>query len=477
VAGSFCGWRADGASLKPGSGGLYRSEPVSVPVGVRIDFKVTRGSWNNVEKVSDGGELPNRTFTPTQSISGRLVVSAQVVRWSDSQQLQKRGLNKGDSRESQRQDRQIRVFISSTFRDMQEEREELVKQIFPQLRRLCESRGVTWGEVDLRLGVPDEAKAEGKVLPLCLAEIERCRPYFIGLLGERYGWVPEEIPEDLIEAQPWLTKHRKDSVTALEILHGVLLNAKMAGHAFFYFRDPAYAASHAGFAEDDPARRDRLAALKNDIRKSGFPIAENFATPKQLGEWVLRDLTALIEEIYPESTIPDPLDRAAADHEAYAASRRRIYIGRQEYIERLDVHAAGDAAPLVVLGESGGGKSALLANRTHRWSEQHPETPVIVHFIGAAPDSGLDGYAAPTAGRVPAPVQYSDRNPGPARRPPYGLRQHTADGGRARAPCTGAGRPEPDRRPRWCTGPGLAAASHPGQYAPDCLHALRSPPG
>ena len=31
--------------------------------------------------------------------------------------------------------REIRVFISSTFRDMQEEREELVKQVFPQLRR------------------------------------------------------------------------------------------------------------------------------------------------------------------------------------------------------------------------------------------------------------------------------------------------------------------------------------------------------
>jgi hypothetical protein len=49
--------------------------------------------------------------------------------------------------------REIRVFISSTFRDMQEEREELVKQVFPQLRRLCESRGVTCGEVDLRWGV------------------------------------------------------------------------------------------------------------------------------------------------------------------------------------------------------------------------------------------------------------------------------------------------------------------------------------
>jgi hypothetical protein len=51
---------------------------------------------------------------------------------------------------SPRRRHEIRVFISSTFRDMQEEREELVKQIFPQLRRLCESRGVTWAEVDLR---------------------------------------------------------------------------------------------------------------------------------------------------------------------------------------------------------------------------------------------------------------------------------------------------------------------------------------
>ncbi|HXN45649.1 MAG TPA: hypothetical protein VN893_03355 [Bryobacteraceae bacterium] len=74
----------------------------------------------------------------------------------------------------------------------------MVKQIFPQLRRLCESRGVTWGEVDLRWGVPDAAKAEGKVLPLCLAEIERCRPYsharptkpFLGSVGL---WGSEEL--------------------------------------------------------------------------------------------------------------------------------------------------------------------------------------------------------------------------------------------------------------------------------------------
>ena len=45
--------------------------------------------------------------------------------------------------------REIRVFVSSTFGDMQAERDELVLRIFPRLRKLCEQRGVTWGEVDL----------------------------------------------------------------------------------------------------------------------------------------------------------------------------------------------------------------------------------------------------------------------------------------------------------------------------------------
>ncbi len=270
---------------------------------------------------------------------------------------------------------------------MQEEREELVKKVFPQIRRLCESRGVTWGEVDLRWGVPDEAKAEGKVLPLCLEEIERCRPYFIGLLGERYGWVPEEFSPDWVETQPWLNDHRGKSVTALEILHGVLEDPEMAEHAFFYFRDPAYAAAHAGFTDGSLALREKLVQLKNDIRKSGFPVREPFTSPKQLGEWVLRDLTEVIETLYPEREIPSALDRAAMDHEAYAASRRSVYIGRQEYMDRLNAQAAGDGPPLVIVGELGSGKSALLANWSHAWSEEYPETSLVLHFIGAAPDS------------------------------------------------------------------------------------------
>jgi tetratricopeptide (TPR) repeat protein len=292
---------------------------------------------------------------------------------------------------------------------MKEERDELVRNIFPQLRRICERRGVVWGEVDLRWGITDEEKAEGKVLPICLEEIRSCRPYFIGMLGERYGWVPFEIPKELIEREEWLKEHIEKSVTELEILHGVLNNPGMADHAYFYFRDPSWAHSRprdrqAEFLEGptieelrylDPQaaeqraekRRQRLAELKERIRNSGLPVKENYRDPKHLGELVLQDFTGLIDRLFPKGSQPDPLDRDAAEHEAFAQSRFRVYLGRQEYFDRLDKHAEGDGPPLAVLGESGSGKSALLANWAEEFRVKHPDVLLIKHFIGATPYS------------------------------------------------------------------------------------------
>jgi nephrocystin-3 len=285
----------------------------------------------------------------------------------------------------------IRVFVSSTFRDMHDERNYLVKFIFPQLRKLCEQRGVAWGEVDLRWGVTDEQKAEGKVLPICLEEIKRCRPFFIGILGSRYGWVPEEIPPDLIESEEWLKKHHDHSVTELEILHGVLRNPEMTKHAFFYFRD-----SQASLKVEEELRKEadykpessdslnKLAKLKDTIRGKGFPVRENYPDPKALGDMVLQDMTTVINTLYPEGSQSDPLDRDAADHETFAQSRARVYIGREEYFRELDEHVRGDGQPLVITGESGSGKSALLSNWALKFRKEHPGDFLLVHFIGAS---------------------------------------------------------------------------------------------
>ena len=52
--------------------------------------------------------------------------------------------------------RSIRVFISSTFRDMIEDRNELMTHSWPELRRFCAERYVDLTEVDLRWGISEE---------------------------------------------------------------------------------------------------------------------------------------------------------------------------------------------------------------------------------------------------------------------------------------------------------------------------------
>lgn len=43
---------------------------------------------------------------------------------------------------AQDKNREISIFVSSTSRDMMVERNHLVKQVFPKLRKQCPSRGV-----------------------------------------------------------------------------------------------------------------------------------------------------------------------------------------------------------------------------------------------------------------------------------------------------------------------------------------------
>jgi len=297
-------------------------------------------------------------------------------------------------------DRVVRVFISSTFKDMVEDRNELMTQTWPALRRLCRARAVEFVEVDLRWGITEEQSQRKETVQYCLAEIKRCRPYFIGLLGERYGWVPqaEAFPSTLLEQEGWLQPEiAKRSATELEILHGVLNNPDMAGRAFFYFRDPAYAQARGGdFQAEDAASATRQLALKDRIRTlcqaKTMPLREGdqYGDSQRLASLVLADLTAAIEAEFPADQVPDVWAREARDHESYAKSRRSpYYIGRNAYFERLDTYArdGADGCGLTVLGESGGGKSALLANWLGHWRATHPDAFVFQQYIGSSPMS------------------------------------------------------------------------------------------
>ena len=288
--------------------------------------------------------------------------------------------------------REIRVFISSTFRDMQEERDVLVKKIFPEIRHYCRQRGVEFVEVDLRWGITEEQAKQGYVLPICLAEIERCRPYFIGILGERYGWIPEHIDEEIAVEQLGIKEPVNRSVTELEILYGVLKNPDIANHAFFYFRDPKYiktipADRRNDFICESPESESKLQNLKNKIIKSGFPLKMNYTDSVALGKLVEEDLKKAIDIEYPRDSERSALDREAEGHEVFGNSRTKVYIGKKKYFERLDEHVIDTHSFLIVKGESGSGKSALLANWVKHFREKHPDDFILVHYIGSTSDS------------------------------------------------------------------------------------------
>jgi nephrocystin-3 len=93
----------------------------------------------------------------------------------------------------------------------------------------AEKRRVYLIDIDLRWGVTREQVENDQALDFCLQQIDECRPFFIGILGDRYGWVPTRYPAYALKKFGWIQQHTGKSVTELEILHGVLQNHLMRG--------------------------------------------------------------------------------------------------------------------------------------------------------------------------------------------------------------------------------------------------------
>ena len=299
----------------------------------------------------------------------------------------------------------VRVFISSTFRDMHAERDWLVKVVFPELRERMAKRNLYLVDVDLRWGVTEKEAEHGKVLEVCLDEIERCRPFFIGILGERYGYIPPKVPEDAEFTHPWLAEYKSHSLTALEIIHGVLRNPELAQRAFFYFRDPQVVAQvpedkRVDYTAESPEAAKKLTALKDKIRASGRPVTENYPCRwdddqgrvvelESFGQRVLEELWVAICATYPEEMPEaDPLTIERQMHEAFAEERSRLHVGREDQARRLIEYVQGkDRRPVVITGESGCGKSAFLASWYRKYVNEYPDDFILAYFIGASPDS------------------------------------------------------------------------------------------
>jgi hypothetical protein len=316
--------------------------------------------------------------------------------------------------------REIRVFLSSTFKDMGPERNHLMAQVFPLVRQRCHEREVVFTEIDLRWGITEEAAQNGRTVQICLEEIARCRtlqvqPFFIGFLGERYGWVP--MPQDL--ARYWETHADSPyakpirealakgmSVTELEIRFGFLdqLDSTAPGRVLMLLRDAALTQTLQAADAPAPSLRARMRQLLGGAPKSNEALLQlkgavraahragctglldGYASIEDFGRAVQDFLLQQLDRLFPQA--PSDYVLTQATHRAYAASRLRFYAAnpqlRQQVLDWLEAPGASQLAMLQ--GASGSGKSAFLADIAAQL-EQRGGSWVFSHFCG------IDGYA------------------------------------------------------------------------------------
>lgn len=267
--------------------------------------------------------------------------------------------------------RRIRVFLSSTFQDMQAERDYLVKNTFPAIMRIARQRNVDFSVVDLRWGVTEEEAHEGKVIEICLNQIEETRPFFIGLIGDRYGWCPIEADissnQRLLNAYPWVKESIVSglSMTEIEMRFGVFMAEKQM-LANFYLKD-----SNGGSDQPEEIQL-KLRSLCEMIEKKsaeGLCNVSHFGSPKQLGQHVYQSLLALLDELYPESA--GDSFHAKMDKQVYLVRQKQQIYENRSAIQMLDTWLKESKEGKwcwFIGGGSGEGKTALVCN----WRKDDP---------------------------------------------------------------------------------------------------------
>lgn len=339
----------------------------------------------------------------------------------------------------------IRIFISSTFRDMHAERNHLVRFVFPELKERCRKQHIHLIDVDLRWGVSEADAQDGKALDICLDEVDSCRPYFLGLLGHCYGWVPRgqehsitaqeiyhgvlhndlpshvvdlrRIVEGKLEGKSLSTEQIKclvgcyqwdaekgkhllsDNVSEdeIKVIRSVFRNysAYQRDRSFFFFRSKALTKKLArynieDFFESEEMGKEKLVALKQEITDSGLPCFE-YDNIEAFGNNVRNILWKRIEAELGEivEIEKDWLKEEAEFHELFVTDRTRRFVGRRNLLDSMRAFCEndGDSTVMVITGEPGCGKSALMGRFTEDIVHNHPDWLIVPHFVGASPTS------------------------------------------------------------------------------------------
>lgn len=312
--------------------------------------------------------------------------------------------------------RNIAIFLSSTFDDMGDERNEINKAI-KSLSKEVKKRGINIRLVDLRLGIEktesEESLYNEKVIRLCLEAVENCKPYFIGLLGKRYGWIPnkDEVEFDknmFSDAHFALVQkalNEGKSVTEMEMILGAL--EAEGENAFVYFLDDnveeisfeSYRKRqlydnkereeplseerivekyYNEFQENDE-KQEKLSSLKEKLRKSVGVQVGIYGNLNSLRNLVLSDLNCFIDQKFPINI--SELEQEELIFKNYLKNRESTYIKRLDLEKKIIQYIKGKSLkPLLITGKSGMGKSTLIAKVHNRFMNK--KIIIFSYYIG-----------------------------------------------------------------------------------------------
>ena len=222
---------------------------------------------------------------------------------------------------------------------MKEERDYLNNIVFPQIRQYCEQRFLQFFPIDLRWGITEEESRNGLVLSTCIEEVDHSRPFFIGILGSRYGWQPtigdlNHLRVNVQKEKPWLEKEISEgaSITEMEIEYGVLRKMDIP-YAGFFIRDEKVEIPQE-FREERGSEAERhLENLKKRIRsQKKYPVTE-YQSIQQFGETIKKQILAMIEAEFPPTTTD--WERALIQKQEYYFEKRSLFYCNIDIFHKL----------------------------------------------------------------------------------------------------------------------------------------------
>ncbi|MEQ1781067.1 MAG: DUF4062 domain-containing protein [Hyphomonadaceae bacterium] len=208
--------------------------------------------------------------------------------------------------------RAVRIFVSSTFKDFEREREALAGRVLRELQRRAAERGVSVSLIDLRWGIPRADVAASQEVAACIREIASSHPFFLALLGKRHGTVASDAALSALPLeQAWLKQREAMSITELEIVYSMLKPSSLNSSALVFARGKAKPWSKKRALDIDPRYKPLVSALV----ASGYQIElmnNDFEDAAQERLW------ALIDRHYPHVHSADTGLSSVRKHRQFA---------------------------------------------------------------------------------------------------------------------------------------------------------------